>query len=100
MEVVTIKWLLEALRDSDLFRINRFSLQAKVRAVLLYMAGLSCREITYVLRVVPFSHGAVRLWVKRLELVTVRVEAKARRMIAVDETRSGLMGNGATSGLP
>jgi len=39
----------------------------KVRAVLLYMAGLSYRDITYVLRVVPCSHEAVRLWVKKLE---------------------------------
>ncbi|MBS7605890.1 MAG: hypothetical protein QXW55_05465 [Candidatus Bathyarchaeia archaeon] len=61
MEVITIEWLLEALRNSSLFRINRFSLQAKVRAILLYMAGLSYREITYVLRVVPCSHEAVRL---------------------------------------
>jgi len=61
LEVITIEWLLEALRNSSLFRINRFSLQAKVRAILLYMAGLSYREITYVLRVVPCSHEAVRL---------------------------------------
>ncbi|MEM3549790.1 MAG: hypothetical protein QXN87_05185 [Candidatus Bathyarchaeia archaeon] len=37
------------------------SLKLKFRAVLLYMAGLSYREITYVLRVVPCSHEAVRL---------------------------------------
>ncbi|MEM2695882.1 MAG: hypothetical protein QXU09_02985 [Thermoproteota archaeon] len=47
---MSIRWLLKALENSGLFRINRFSLQMKVRAVLLYMAGLSYREITYVLR--------------------------------------------------
>jgi len=56
-----IKWLLKALKDSGLFRRNRFSLQVKVRAVLLYMAGLSYGDITYVLRVVPCSHESVRL---------------------------------------
>ena len=59
----------------------------KVRAVLLYMAGLSYRDIAYVLRVVPCSHEAVRLWVKKLELLTVKVEAKPRRMVAADETK-------------
>ncbi|MBS7652907.1 hypothetical protein KEJ13_07250 [Candidatus Bathyarchaeota archaeon] len=81
MEVIFIRWLLKALRDSGLFRRNRFSLQLKVRAVLLYMAGLSYRDITYVLRVVPCSHEAVRLWVKKLELVTVNVEARPLRCL-------------------
>ncbi len=36
------------------------------------MAGLSYRDITYVLLVVPCS---LRLWVKKLEQVTVNVEA-------------------------
>ncbi|MEM4310971.1 MAG: hypothetical protein QXX95_01085 [Nitrososphaerales archaeon] len=64
LEVISIRWLLKALENSGLFRINRFSLQMKVRAVLLYMAGLSYREITYVLRFVPCSHEAVRLWLR------------------------------------
>jgi transposase-like protein len=79
--------LLKALRDSGLFRRNGFSLPLKVRAVLLYMAGLSYRDIAYVLRVVPCSHEAVRLWVKRLEQLTVKVEARPRRMAAVDEAK-------------
>ncbi|KPV63143.1 MAG: hypothetical protein AOA65_1455 [Candidatus Bathyarchaeota archaeon BA1] len=57
-EVILIKWLLKALKDSGLFRINRFSLQLKVRAILLYMAGLGYRDITYVLRL---CHAAMRL---------------------------------------
>ena len=64
------------------------------------MAGLSYRDITHVLRVVPCSHEAVRLWVKKLEQVIVIVEAKHRRMVAVDETRLRLMESGATCGLP
>gem|GEM_PF-3024510 len=50
----------------------------EVGAVLLYMAGLSYREITYVLRFVPCSREAVRLWVKKLERVTVKVGIKPR----------------------
>jgi len=87
LEVMSIRWLLKALMDSGLFRRNRFSLQSKVRAVLLYMAGLSYRDVTYVLRVVPCSHEAVRLWVKKLEQVNVNVDAKPRRKVAVDETK-------------
>jgi putative transposase len=86
-EVVFIEWLLKALGDGGLFKRNRFSLHVKVRAVLLYMAGLSYREITYVLRLVPCSYEAVRLWVKRLEQITINVEARPRRMVAVDETK-------------
>ena len=71
-----LRWLLKALQNSGLFRRNRFSLQVKVRAVRLYMAGLSYRDITYVLRVVPCSHETVRLWVKRLEQVAVNVKVK------------------------
>jgi transposase-like protein len=56
----------------------------KVRAVLLYMAGLSYRDITYVLRLVPCSHEAVRLWVKRVKQVIVNIEAKPRRMVAFE----------------
>ena len=74
--MISIRWLLKALQNSGLFRRNRFSLQVKVRAVLLYMAGLSYRDITYVLRVVPCSHEAVRLWVKRLEQVAVNVKVR------------------------
>ncbi|MEM3551432.1 MAG: hypothetical protein QXN87_07185 [Candidatus Bathyarchaeia archaeon] len=48
------------------------------------MAGLSYRDITYVLRIVPCSYEAVMLWVKKLELVTVSVKTKARRVMAVD----------------
>lgn len=48
---------------------------------------MSYRDITYVLKVVPCSHEAVRLWVRRLEQLTVNVEAKPRRMTAVDETK-------------
>ena len=87
MGVILVKWLLKALRGSGLFRINRFSLRLKVRAALLYMAGLSYRDITYVLRVVPCSREAVRLWVEKLERVAVNVEAKHRRAVAVDEAK-------------
>lgn len=74
MEVNPINWLPKALQSSGLFRRNRFSLKVKVRGVLLYIAGLSYRDLTYVLRVVPCSHEAVRLWVKKLEHVAANVK--------------------------
>jgi transposase-like protein len=45
------------------------------------MAGLSYRDTTYVLRFIPGRHEAVRLWVKKLEQVTVNVKVKSRRMV-------------------
>jgi len=49
-----------------------------MKVVLLYMAGLSCRDITCVLHV-----AVMRLWVKKLKQVTV----EARCMVAIDETK-------------
>jgi len=85
---MSIRWLLKAL-GSGLFKINRFSLWLKVRAILLYMADLSYRDIAYMLRFVPCSHEAVRLWVKKLKQVTVNVEAKARAFLIVLMCSSG-----------
>jgi len=66
---------------------SRFSLETKLRAVLLYLAKLSYRDITYVLGFVPASHEAVRLWVKKIEHLNLNVAPKTRRLIAVDETK-------------
>ena len=72
LEVFSIKWLLKALKNSGLFRRNRFSLQVKVRAILLYMAGLSYRDITYVLRVVPCSLIGIELYTTATEPDTIQ----------------------------
>jgi len=57
--VIFITWLLKALRDGGLFRVNRFWLPCRVKAILFYMAGLGYRDIGYVLRVVSCSHEAL-----------------------------------------
>ena len=80
-------WLLKALRDKGLFKRNRFPVRLKLRACLLYMAGLSYRDITYRLKVVPVSHMAVWKWVQRLEGFTLEVKPRMRRTIALDETK-------------
>jgi len=98
LEVMSIRWLLKALQNSGLFRRNRFSLQVKVRAVLLYMAGLSYRDITCVLRVVPCGHEAVRLWVKKLEQVTLRLSLGVWWLLT--RLRLRLTASGAMYGLP
>ena len=59
---------------------------ARARAVL-NLNPLRMNNTPYVLRVVPCSHEAVRLWVNKLEQVTVNVEARPRRIVAVDETK-------------
>jgi len=48
---------------------------------LAYMAGLSYREIAYVLRLVE-----ARTWVQKLRTLPFRVGRRARRMVAVDKT--------------
>lgn len=58
-----------------------------MREVLHCMASLSYRDITCVLRVVPCSHEAVRLCVKKLERVRVNIKAKPRRIVAFEETK-------------
>jgi len=84
--------LLKALRDRGLFRRNRFSLRLKVRACLLYLAGLSYRDIAYVCRVVGASHVSVWRWVQRLEGVRLDVRPRSRRAVAMDETKLKVMG--------
>jgi putative transposase len=81
------KWLLKALESSGLFTRNRFSLETKLKAVLLYLAILSYRDITYVLGFVPASHEAMRLWVKKIEHFNLNLAPKERRLVAVDETK-------------
>jgi hypothetical protein len=43
------------------------------------------RDITYVLRGVPCSHEAIRLWVKEIKQMAVNVKVKSRRVVAFVE---------------
>ena len=81
-----MRWLVEAAVAKGLWRRNRFSVEERVNAALAYMAGLSYREIAYVLGLVGASHEAIRQWVLRLEGLAVGVRRRRRRAVAVDET--------------
>jgi len=71
----------------------------KIQAILLYMAGSSYRNITYVLKIIPCSNETVRLWVKKLEHITINIEAKPRKIVAIDETKIKANGKCAIYGL-
>jgi len=47
-----LEWLLEAVLAKGLWRRNRVALVEKVDASLAYMAGLSYRDVAYVLEIV------------------------------------------------
>jgi len=87
-----LRWLVEAAVAKGLWRRNRFSVEERVNAALAYMAGLSYRDVAYVLGLVGASHEAVRQWVLRLEGLVVRVGRRRRRLLAVDETALKLGG--------
>jgi len=88
-----VEFLLEAVKRARLFKPNKVSLRHKVKAGLLYMAGLSTRTIAEVVRAVPASREAVRQWVHRLATLPSQAEARIRRCLAIDETKLKVNGN-------
>jgi len=79
-------WLLEAVKESGVFRRNKVSVDVKVRACVMYMAGLSCRGLTVTSGLIPVSHVVVHYWVKALKGPVQSYKPKIRRAIAVGET--------------
>ncbi|MEM2906253.1 MAG: hypothetical protein QW587_11060, partial [Candidatus Bathyarchaeia archaeon] len=71
---------LKALRDAGLFERNRVAVWLKVQACLVYLAGLSYRDVAYVCRV-DVSHVSVWRWVRKLEGVRLEVEPSRRRAV-------------------
>ncbi len=88
-----VELLLKAVKKTGISKRNKVSLRHKVKAGLLYMAGLSTRAIAEVVRAVPASREAVRHWVHRLAALPSQAEAKVRRCLAVDETKLKVNGN-------
>ena len=87
-----VERLMEVVKKARLFRRNKVPLRHKVRACILYMAGLSTREIAYTVQAVPASREAVRQWVARLATLSKALEPKARVIVAIDETKMKLNG--------
>jgi len=91
LEVVEL--LLKAVEKARVFKRNKVSLRYKVEAGLLYMAGLSTRCISEVVKAVPASREAVRQWVHRFASLMSQAEARVRRCLAVDETKLKVNGS-------
>ncbi len=86
MEVIAIGafgWLLEAMRKAKVFKCDKVSLRQKVKACIMYMAGLSYRGMTVVSGLIPASHVAVYYWVQKLKGVIGVCKPRVRRGLAV-----------------
>jgi len=79
----------QSREESWIFKRNKVSVRHKVKACLMYMAGLSYRGMTVMSNLIPASHVAVYYWVQKLKgLVKDCVsKVKVRRAVAVDETK-------------
>jgi putative transposase len=79
--------LLKAVRVRHIFKRNKCTLETKVFACLLYMAGISYRGMTFQTGMIGASHVSVYNWVHRLGTLTSRVPKRKRECIAVDESK-------------
>jgi len=101
ISIGAFKWLLKAVKKAGIFKRNKVSVRHKVKACLMYMAGLSYRGMTVASGLIPASHVAVYYWVQKLKgLVQDCVsKVKVRRAVAVDETKLKVNGSSSLSGL-
>jgi len=70
---------------SSLFRFHNYSPLEKAYAVILYLAGLSLRDISERYELIGASRESVREWVHRVSML-FGPSRKPRRIVAVDET--------------
>jgi len=80
------RWLL-SLVGSRIFRRRGTPINRRVNSCLFYFAGLSYREIAYMLRYFDVSHEAVKKWVRRLSKLIFPPEPRVSRVIVLDETK-------------
>jgi len=80
----SLGWLLEDVRTSRVFKRNKVSLRHKVRACVMYMAGLSYRAMTERTGLIPASHVAVHYWIRSLRRLMRVVKRRERKVVAVD----------------
>jgi transposase-like protein len=72
-------------RISSLFKFNNYPLDEKAYSVMLYVAGLSLRDLSERYYVTMASRESVRRWFHRFSSI-FSVERRFRRAVAVDET--------------
>jgi transposase-like protein len=79
--------VIDAVLDSlaSLFRFHRYSPLEKLYSVVLFIAGLSLRDLSEMLCLTGASRESVRIWVHRFSSI-FRPSRRVRRLVAVDET--------------
>jgi transposase-like protein len=79
--------VIDVLLDSftRLFRYHRYSPLEKLYSVILFIAGLSLRDLSERLCLTGASRESVRIWAHRSSSL-FRPSKRARRLVAVDET--------------
>jgi putative transposase len=79
--------LIDAVLESfsNLFRSRRYSPLEKLYSVVLFIAGLSLRDLSERLCLTGASRESVRIWVHRFPSL-FRPSKRVRRLVAVDET--------------
>jgi transposase-like protein len=70
---------------ADLFRSHRYSPVEKLYSVVLFIAGLSLRDLSERLSLTGASRESVRIWVHRFSSL-LRPFRGVRGLVAVDET--------------
>jgi transposase-like protein len=79
--------VIDAVLDSfsNLFRFNRYSPVEKLYSIILFIAGLSLRDLSERLCLTCASRESVRIWVHRFSS-PFRPFRRVRRLITVDES--------------
>jgi hypothetical protein len=70
---------------SNLFRPHSYSPLEKLYSVVLFIAGLSLRDLSERLCLIGASRESVRIWVHRFSSLFMP-SRKVRKLVAVDET--------------
>jgi transposase-like protein len=70
---------------ANLFRSHRYSPLERLYSVVLFIAGLSLRDLSERLCLTGASRESVRIWVHRFSSL-FRPSRRVRRLVAVDET--------------
>jgi len=86
--------VIDAVLDSftKLFRHHRYSPPEKIYSVVLFIAGLSLRDLSERLCLTYASRESVRIWAHRFSSL-FKPFKKTRRLVAVDETILKANGN-------
>jgi transposase-like protein len=85
--------IIDAVLDSlsNLFRSHRYPPLEKIYSVILFIAGLSLRDLSERLYLTGASRESVRIWVHKFSSL-FRPSRRVRRLVAVDETVLKLKG--------